>query len=139
MDKEELIQRGKELLDAITVKNPGHGSQLVHGFRHGKKLTPEKESAYQKAGILDKFYSARGSKTPLPSDKDLTKRSKAQRKRDIETLAQKPLKELRKMQDLVSTQLRDALAQKKTSTVDNLNLMTDDLIAAIDKREFGGK
>lgn len=136
-DNEGVVKRGKELLKAITVKNPGHASQLVHGFRHGKKLTPEKESAYQKAGILDKFNAGKGSKSPLPSDKDLTKRSKAQRKRDIEVLAQKPLKELRKMQDLVSSQMRDAIAQKKTSTIDNLNLMTDDLIAAIDKKEFG--
>lgn len=83
--------------------------------------------------------------------KDLSKRTQAQREKDVAYLASLPLKELRKKQDIVNQQKRMAYehyikakngvnasgtASHWEKVGDNLDLMWQDLFEAIDQREF---
>jgi hypothetical protein len=81
--------------------------------------------------------------------KDLSKRTKAEREKDVAYLASLPLKELRKKQDIVSKQKAMAYTeyikvsngklsgnQRLDKVGDNLDLMWADLFEAIDRREF---
>lgn len=55
MDKEELIQRGKELVERF--KHGGHANQKVHGNRYGQSanLTLERARSLRKSGDLQKY------------------------------------------------------------------------------------
>jgi hypothetical protein len=81
--------------------------------------------------------------------KDLSKRTKEQREKDVAYLATLPLKELRKKQDIVSKQKAMAYIEymkvsngklsgnsRLDKVGDNLDLMWADLFEAIDRREF---
>lgn len=69
--------------------------------------------------------------------KDLSKMSKKQIKSVIVYLSKKPVKELRKKQDLVNKQIEKAFNEKNDFAMSNLGIMRDILTEAVMKKEFG--
>ncbi len=70
--------------------------------------------------------------------KDPTKMTPRQREEVISFLAAKPLKELRKRQDIVDSQIALAHRQRNTAALNNLREMYQHLVEAIDRKVFGG-
>lgn len=69
--------------------------------------------------------------------KDLTKLTTKQAKRIINYLAKKPLKDLRRRQDLLDPQRKRAYDKRDDFSLDNIRVRTELLRAAIDKKVFG--
>jgi len=98
------------------------------------------------AKITLTYGKGRAAKKKQPPD--MSKWSKTQHTKAINSLIKKPLKELRRRQDLVASQRKQALQQLKgikdaaikqrlERGLRNLDIMDKHLIAAIDKKEFG--
>jgi len=68
---------------------------------------------------------------------DLTKLTKKQQKDVIAFFVTLPLKELRKRQDIVKKQQKDAYKQKNDLAMKNLQVKDNMLMNSIDKKEFG--
>jgi len=70
---------------------------------------------------------------------DLTTMKKPEIVDNLSTLSKKPLKELRRRQDLIESQMKRANEQKNTKAIKNLEIRGEMLIGAINIREFGDK
>jgi hypothetical protein len=115
-----------------------------------KKFRKEADTDLEKAKVeakaaVDKTKKAKNEvvgpapKDAIPTDQVsyIMGRSKAQIQKDVNILAKKPLKELRRNQDIISQQMDLAYQQKKPEkTMLALQRMYDDQTEAIMKREF---
>jgi len=84
-----------------------------------------------------KRSSGRKQKEVVVDDRDLTKLTDSKREEVIDYLVSLPLKELRKRQDLVRSQQERAYKSNNERALNNLEVMDDLLMLAVDKKEFG--
>lgn len=107
--------------------------------RKGKSKTTEKgfyETRHAYESAADRARAAEMNFSDLPQD--LAQMTPEQYQRVVDYLVTKPLKELRRRQDLVAQQQEMAFQQHNDRALENLHVMQDYLADAVDKKEFGG-
>ena len=106
--------------------SPGGGQWTSGGGGGGDGGGPDQEATGKIVG---------DAITGLP--RDISKATASQQRKVVAHLAKKPLKELRRHQDLIRQQHDLAYQTQNTRALENLDMMDRLVIAAIDRREFG--
>jgi hypothetical protein len=87
--------------------------------------------------LKDLLIEASGVQFDWP--KDLRKLSKADIKKGVDFLAKKPIRELRKNQDLLDAQIKIAYDKQDELALSNLQIMRKLTDSAVDVKSFGNK
>jgi hypothetical protein len=132
--------RAKYLKDHPGADKAKHTIKKDEGPKTLSDVAKEKQRLDKEEGgkhvLTEKGWSVKEKEYEgLP--KDLSKLTDAQHTKVINTLSKKPLKELRKRQDLVNKQLETAHKQRNDEGMKNLQVMQKHLDSAVDKKEFG--
>jgi hypothetical protein len=132
--------RAKYLKDHPGADKSKHTVKKDEGPKTLSDVAKEKQRLDKEEGgkhvLTEKGWSVKEKEYEgLP--KDLSKFTDDQHTKVINTLSKKPLKELRKRQDLVNKQLETAHKQHNDEGLKNLQVMQKHLDSAVDKKEFG--
>jgi hypothetical protein len=121
---EESLERYKQAIEFPTEKAREDYLKKHPGADRAKHTVKEEEK-----------NESSSKEESLP--KDLSKLTEGQHKKVIDDLAKKPLKELRKKQDLINSQLEIAHKKQDSGALKNLRIMQKHVDSAVNKKEFG--